>query len=110
MTHAIGIDFGGTTIKSGLVAGGRIVEYGAIIDTQNYTGPDEIVEALLQVVGQLREKAWSARNTSLGSAITRANSIWRETGFASSLRTPRSSGPRRAERLFRAAASSTASR
>jgi glucokinase len=54
MTHAIGIDFGGTSIKSGLVAEGRIVEYGAIIDTQNYPDPNGILEALLQVIARLR--------------------------------------------------------
>lgn len=54
MTHAIGIDFGGTTIKSGLVAEGRIVEYGAIIDTQNFADPDGIVEALIDVIAKLR--------------------------------------------------------
>jgi len=54
--HAIGIDFGGTTIKSGLVRGGEIVARGALIDTQQCAGPDEIIDALCNVVAQLGEQ------------------------------------------------------
>ncbi|MDQ3623455.1 MAG: ROK family protein, partial [Verrucomicrobiota bacterium] len=57
MNYAIGIDFGGTSIKSGLVLDGRILTRGRVIDTQDYGAPDAIIEALLNVVGELRAQA-----------------------------------------------------
>ncbi len=54
MPHAIGIDFGGTTIKSALVLDGQILERGALIDTQSCAGPDGIVESLVKVIESLR--------------------------------------------------------
>ncbi len=66
MTHAIGIDFGGTSIKSGLVAEGRIVEYGAIIDTQNHADQNGIVEALLEVIAKLRARDPNAAAIGIG--------------------------------------------
>jgi glucokinase len=53
MESAIGIDFGGTTIKSGLVRGGAIVARGPVIDTQTCGGPDQIIDALVGVVEAL---------------------------------------------------------
>jgi glucokinase len=50
---AIGIDFGGTTIKSGLVHNGKIVQRGTIIDTQKCPNPDAILDALTAVVHEL---------------------------------------------------------
>ncbi len=52
---SIGIDFGGTTIKSGLVVGGEIVHRGNPIETETLGGADGIVEALVALVGQLGE-------------------------------------------------------
>jgi glucokinase len=52
---SIGIDFGGTTIKSGLVVNGEIRHRGLPIDTQALGGPDAIVDALVTLVGQLGE-------------------------------------------------------
>jgi glucokinase len=57
MRHAIGIDFGGTSIKSGLVCDGQIVRRGVPIDTRRCGSPREIVEALVAVIAQLRENA-----------------------------------------------------
>ncbi len=57
MDHAIGIDFGGTTIKSGLVADGKIIRLGRVIDTQECGGPEAIIDALVAVVDELREGA-----------------------------------------------------
>ena len=54
MQHAIGIDFGGTSIKSGLVCGGEIVQRARVIETQECGGPDEIVDALVNVATELR--------------------------------------------------------
>lgn len=52
---SIGIDFGGTSIKSGLVVGGEILHRGVPIDTQALDGPQQVVDALVDLVGQLGE-------------------------------------------------------
>jgi glucokinase len=57
MPHAIGIDFGGTTIKSGLVNDGKIVARGTLLDTQKCGGHEAIVDALVGVIEELRAKA-----------------------------------------------------
>jgi glucokinase len=54
MQHAIGIDFGGTSIKSGLVLGGEIVQRGTPIDTQKCSGPAAIIDALVETIAELR--------------------------------------------------------
>lgn len=54
MDHAIGIDFGGTSIKSGLVCQGEILRHGPVIETQKCGGPGEIVDALVAVVKELQ--------------------------------------------------------
>ena len=64
--NAIGIDFGGTTIKSGLVDGGRIVRPGTIIDTQDFSGPEAILDALGSVIGTLRADASGAAAIGIG--------------------------------------------
>jgi len=55
MTLSIGIDFGGTSIKSGLVRGGEIVRRGEPIDTQRCGGPDAIIDALARLIGELSD-------------------------------------------------------
>jgi len=55
MTHSIGIDFGGTSIKSGLVRGGEIVRRGKPIDTQRCGGPEAIIDALARLIGELSD-------------------------------------------------------
>lgn len=55
MSHAIGIDFGGTTIKSGVVEAGKIIDRRDPIDTQALGGPAAIIEALVEVIGRFRE-------------------------------------------------------
>jgi glucokinase len=52
---SIGIDFGGTTIKSGLVVEGQILHRGEPIDTQALGGPEAIVDSLVNLVGLLGE-------------------------------------------------------
>src|SRR3954469_17697570 len=64
--NAIGIDFGGTTIKSGLVSGETIVEYGQVIDTQDHAGPEEIMAALCEVISTLRGNATGATAIGIG--------------------------------------------
>jgi glucokinase len=53
-SKAIGIDFGGTSIKSAVVQGGRIVERGTVIDTTKHAGPETLVDALFGVIAELR--------------------------------------------------------
>lgn len=56
MHQAIGIDFGGTSIKSGLVRDGQILHHGQPIDTRQCGSPEAIIDALLGVVAELRAK------------------------------------------------------
>lgn len=51
---AIGIDFGGTTIKSAVVQDGALLERGEIIDTRRQADADGIIAALLRVIGDMR--------------------------------------------------------
>ena len=51
---AIGVDFGGTTIKSAVVAEGRLLLHGEVIDTQEHDSADSLVNAILEVIGTLR--------------------------------------------------------
>ena len=57
---AIGIDFGGTSIKSALVRDGQILRRGEPIDTQLHRTPDAILAALLAVISGLRADAPAA--------------------------------------------------
>lgn len=63
---SIGIDFGGTTIKSGLVVDGKIVHRGVPIDTQALGGPQFVVEALVNLVGQFGEHGASLSAIGIG--------------------------------------------
>jgi glucokinase len=54
MHTAIGIDFGGTTIKPALVKDGAIISKGRVIETQQCSGPDEIIDELSAVIVELR--------------------------------------------------------
>ena len=54
-SKAIGIDFGGTSIKSAVAENGRIIERGAIIDTTQHAGPDTLMDAVFAVVADLRK-------------------------------------------------------
>ncbi len=66
MSHAIGIDFGGTSIKSALVENGAIVQRGRVIDTQKFDGPDAILEALIEVIQELRQAAPNVTAAGIG--------------------------------------------
>jgi glucokinase len=54
LSSAIGIDFGGTTIKSAVVENGAILERGATIDTLKTGGSDALVVALVAEVQRLK--------------------------------------------------------
>ena len=66
MQHAIGIDFGGTSIKSGLVLGGEIVQRGTPIDTQKCSGPAAIIDALVETVAELRGSRFDVVGVGVG--------------------------------------------
>lgn len=53
---SLGIDFGGTSIKSGIINDGRVVAYGKAIETQNFTGPEAITYAIIDTIGAAREQ------------------------------------------------------
>jgi len=55
MGTALGIDFGGTSIKSGLVRDGAVLFHGNPIETQACRGREEIIDALVALVGQVGE-------------------------------------------------------
>ena len=55
-SKAIGIDFGGTSIKSAVAEAGQIVERGAVIDTTKHAGPDSLMKELFEVIDALRQK------------------------------------------------------
>lgn len=51
---AIGIDFGGTSIKSAVVEGARVLLHGPPIDTQLHHSAESLVDAIVQLVATLR--------------------------------------------------------
>ncbi len=51
---AIGIDFGGTTIKSAVVKEGRILAHGEPIDTEAHTNAKSLIDEILHVITTLR--------------------------------------------------------
>lgn len=52
---AIGIDFGGTSVKSGVVFGGEIVDSAPPIPTRDFDGPAPLLDALLETIASLRK-------------------------------------------------------
>jgi glucokinase len=52
---AIGIDFGGTSIKTAVISGSYIIDIAPPIATQDYEGPDSLIEAIVRVVSELKE-------------------------------------------------------
>lgn len=53
---AIGIDFGGTSVKAGVVFRGNIIDHAAPIPTQEFKMPGDLIEALAQVIVELRAR------------------------------------------------------
>ncbi len=52
-TLAIGIDFGGTSVKVALIQESRIVATGEPVPTQQYSGPNALLDALGERINQL---------------------------------------------------------
>lgn len=80
MNLAIGIDFGGTTIKSGVVAKGKILQFGELIDTQLLPNHDALIDALVALVADLRKAhpAIAAIGVGLPGLVDSANGIVHE--------------------------------
>jgi len=53
---SIGIDFGGTSIKVGVVKGQEIIDFCTPIPTQEYETPSELIKAIGKCITNLREK------------------------------------------------------
>ena len=53
---AIGIDFGGTSIKFGVLYRSNIIDSAPPIATQEYDGPDELIAAMVGVIQNLRDQ------------------------------------------------------
>jgi glucokinase len=53
---AIGIDFGGTSVKTGVVRGSEIVDQAPPIATQDFDGPEPLIAMIVRVVEDLRQK------------------------------------------------------
>ncbi|MDF1825866.1 MAG: ROK family protein [Verrucomicrobiales bacterium] len=52
---AIGIDFGGTSVKLAVVEGSELLTDVHRIPTQNFVGPDPLIAAITEAVGTLKE-------------------------------------------------------
>jgi len=52
----IGIDFGGTTVKSAVVFQSHIIDHAPPIATQDFSGHEELIEAIVRVVEDLRAR------------------------------------------------------
>ena len=51
---AIGIDFGGTSVKTGVVYGSNIIDHAPPIATPDFEGPNELIAAIARTVEDLR--------------------------------------------------------
>lgn len=53
---AIGVDFGGTSVKVGVVFRGNVIDYAPPIATQDFEGPDSLIDAIVRVIEDLRSR------------------------------------------------------
>lgn len=52
---AIGIDFGGTSVKTGVVSGTEIIDQAPPIATQEFCSPESLIQTLVRTVNDLRK-------------------------------------------------------
>lgn len=52
---AIGIDFGGTTVKAGVLYRSNVISNAKPIETQNFQGADALVQEIARVIGELQK-------------------------------------------------------
>ena len=65
-TTAIGIDFGGTSIKSAVVRDGQIVQRGAVIDPQIYATSAALIDEMVKLIETLRAQFPEIAGTGIG--------------------------------------------
>ncbi|MBX3743351.1 MAG: ROK family protein [Akkermansiaceae bacterium] len=53
---AIGIDFGGTSVKTGVVDGSEVIDHAPPIATPEFEGPGELIDAIARTVEDLRAR------------------------------------------------------
>ena len=53
---AIGIDFGGTTVKIGVLYRSNLIDSAPPIATQDFDGPESLIDAMVRVIQELRER------------------------------------------------------
>ncbi|MBC7980621.1 MAG: ROK family protein, partial [Armatimonadetes bacterium] len=63
---AIGIDFGGTSVKAGVVRGSAIIDHAPPIATQDFDGPAELIATLVRAVEDLRTRHPEIRAVGIG--------------------------------------------
>lgn len=55
-TPAIGMDFGGTSVKAGVVVGDHVIATSPPISTQDFDGPDALIDAMAESIATLRHQ------------------------------------------------------
>ncbi len=63
---AIGIDFGGTSIRTAVVQAGNIIDQALPISTQDFAGPGDLISAMVKAVEALRERHKDIRAIGVG--------------------------------------------
>jgi glucokinase len=53
---AIGVDIGGTSVKIGVVYRGNVIEQAAPFPTQDFDGPDPLIEMVVEIIDELRSR------------------------------------------------------
>ncbi|MGC4015726.1 MAG: ROK family protein [Luteolibacter sp.] len=53
---AIGIDFGGTSVKTGVVFRGNVIDHAPPIATQDFDEPEDLIDAMVRVIEDLRSR------------------------------------------------------
>jgi len=53
---AIGIDFGGTSVKTGVVFRGNVIDHAPPIATQDFEEPEDLIDAMVRVIEDLRSR------------------------------------------------------
>lgn len=63
---AIGIDFGGTSVKAGVVRGHEIIDQAPPIATQDFDSPGELMDTMIRVISKLRRSHPEIRAVGIG--------------------------------------------
>ncbi|QTN33125.1 ROK family protein [Akkermansiaceae bacterium] len=63
---AIGIDFGGTSVKTGVVRGNEIIDQAPPIATQDFDAAGELMDTMVRVVADLRSRHPGIRAVGIG--------------------------------------------